>query len=282
MTAATAEKPLVVEPKIDTKDWPYEFEIVPIKHMIVDIYQRPLTSIAKEIEEDFEPALIGTLCLSERSKTKKAVIDGQNRMVGSKAHVSALPAVVYKGLTIEQEADLFAKFQTKRRGMTSASRFLAQVIAKQEPQVTIDRIVKEHGFFVEHNSSDPKSLKAVAALEFVYRGTYGRSGSEERNDPQLLADVLEVISEAWPGLPDTAKGKDMLRGLAWFLAREPSGTFKEPRKTEITMERLVDRLSRVTPSALAERAGKFRDARGMTGNAPVYLAEAINSVYSKR
>lgn len=279
---ALAEAPVLDPTRLDTTGWPFRFEIVPLKHMIVDAYQRPLTTFVQKIESHFDPALVGTLCLSQRSKTRYAVIDGQTRMVGmQRIGVKEAPGIIYEDLTRPQEAALFAKFQTERRGMTSASRFKAQVIAEIEPQVTINSIIESHGFFVEHNSSDPRSLRAVAALEFLYRGTYGRKG-HDRADPELLGDTLDIIKEAWPGLPDTAKGQDMLRGLGWFLAREPSGKFDKERTSEMVTDRLVSRLKRVTPSNLAERAVKFREAKGMSVNSPSYLAEAIQAVYSKR
>lgn len=287
-----ASKTGVLDPtNLNTAGWPYEFEVVAIDNMVIDEdYQRPLTSLAKEIAKDFEPALIGTVCLSKREPARKggkvryAVIDGQNRMVGAKSHTAVLPSIVYKDLTVEQEAALFSKFQLKRRGMTSASRFRAQVRAGIQPQLKINTIVEECGFFIEHNSSDPKALKAVAALEFLYQGTYGRKGID-REDPQLIRDVLAVISQAWSGLPDTAKGKDMLKGLGWFLAREPgSKKFQGERTTPVQMDRLVARLAATTPSKLASRAQKLREAHetSMTGNAPAYLAEAIFIYYDSK
>lgn len=263
-------------------EWPYRFDVVPLKNLIVDAYQRELTSFVDKIEREFDPALLGTLCLSERSKTKLAVIDGQTRAEGMRRNgLTHAPALVYEGLSRAQEAALFAKFQTERRGMTSASRFKAQVIAGIEPQVSINRIIEERGFFVEHNATDSGALRAPSALEYVYRGTYGRKG-HERTDPELLGDVLDVIKEAWPKLPDTAKGSTMIRGLGWFLAREPSAKFDKERKSEVAMERLVSRLGRVTPSDLAKRAEALREGKGMSGNSPAYMAEAIQAQYNKR
>jgi hypothetical protein len=125
-------------------------------------------------------------------------------------------------------------------------------------------------------------LKAVAALEFLYQGTYGRKGKDTRIDAELLADTLKVIKLAWPGIPDTAKGAAMLRGLGWFLAREPVGDFKKERSSDVQMDRLVQKLSGVQPSELASRAESLRKGKGMSGNSPAYLAEAINAEYSKR
>jgi len=258
--------------------WPYRFQIVALKQMIVDAYQRPLTTFVEKIAHDYQPALIGTLCLSERSKTKFALIDGQTRAEAMKRKgETEAPCIVYHSLTLEQEAELFAKFQTERRGMTSATRFKAQVIAGYPEAIAIDKIVKEQGFFIEHKSNDPTALRAVAALEYVYRGASARK--TKHDDPELLADTLNIIRGAWPKLPDTAKGKAMLRGVGHFLARDLDG---KPRTSEVDVDRLVDRLSKVTPSDLAKRAEALRDGRGMAGYSPVYMAEAIEAQYRKR
>jgi hypothetical protein len=260
---------------------PYDFAIVPLKYLMVDVYQRPLTSFVEKIEHDYNPALIGTLCVSERSKTKYALIDGQTRAEGMKrVGEDRAPCIVYQGLTLEQEAELFAKFQTERRGMTSASRFRAEVIAGHETAVAIDKIVTEHGFLVDHNSTEPGALRAVAALEYLYRGTLDRrTKGGKHTDPELLADTLDILRQAWPKLPDTAKSAVMIRGLGWYLARNPDG---KPRTSEIDTERLVARLSKVTPSDLAKRAEALREGRGMSGNSPAYMAEAIEAQYRKR
>lgn len=262
---------------------PYRFEIVPLKHMIVDAYQRPLTSFVEKIADpdNYDPALIGTLCVSERSKTKYALIDGQTRAEGMKRHgETEAPCIVYVNLSLQQEAQLFAKFQTERRGMTSASRFKAEVIAGDPTAVAIEKVLEEQGFFVDHNSIEPGALRAVAALEYVYRGTMDRRyKGGAHSDPDLLADTLDTIKLAWPKLPDTAKSALMIRGLGWYIARDPDG---KSRSTALDMDKLADRLSKVTPSDLAKRAEALREGRGMSGNSPSYMAEAIEAQYRKR
>lgn len=269
---------------------PYRFAVIALKHMIVDAYQRPLTSFVDKIEHEYNPALIGTLCVSERSKTKYALIDGQTRAEGMKrVGETDAPCIVYVGLSLADEAELFAKFQTERRGMTSATRFKAEVIAGHPEAVEVDAVVREAGYMVDHNSNDANALRAVAALEYVFRGTYGRprgrasesqGGHARHADPELLGAVLTTLRAAWPELPDTAKSAVMIRGLGWYLARDPATG--RPRESEIDMGRLVDRLGKVTPSELAKRAEALREGRGMSGNSPAYMAEAIDVQYRKR
>lgn len=265
----------------DNGHLPYRFEIVPLRHMIVDAYQRPLTTFVEKIQAEYDPALIGTLCVSERSKTKFALIDGQTRAEGMKrVGETDAPCIVYSNLSLQQEAQLFSKFQTERRGMTSASRFKAQIIAKDETAVKIAEVLATEGFFVDHNSTEPGALRAVAALEYVYRGTMDkRFKGGQHADPELLADVLGTIKASWPKLPDTAKSAAMIRGVGWYMARDLDG---KPRTSDLDVDRLIDRLGKVTPSDLGKRAEALREGRGMSGNSPSYMAEAIEAQYRKR
>lgn len=270
-----------------TSALPYRFEIVDLKYLITDAYQRPLTTFVDKIEKNFDPALVGTVCLSERSKREYAVIDGQTRAEGMRRiGITSVPAIVYENLTRQQEAALFSKFQTERRGMTSSSLFKARVIAGNETAAAINEIVEACGFRVDQNiksSADNinNAIAGTAALEFAYKGTRTKASTTE--DPELLRDTLEVIRGAWPKLPENAKSATMIKGIAWFLARNPSDNEpREQRSQEIDMDRLVTKLAKVTPSDLARRADALREGRGMTGKSPAYLAEAIDASYRRR
>lgn len=270
------------------REWPYRFQVVEIRHMIVDAYQRPLSSFVERIEHNYQPALIGTLCLSERTKTKFALIDGQTRAEGMKrVGEKEAPCIVYENLTLQQEAELFARFQTERRGMTSAARFKAEVIARHEHAVAINEVLEARGFVADPNLKDPNAIRAVAALEFVYFGTSGRRAQRDgrqhsgvsNTDPELLGDTLDVIKEAWPNLPDTAKSATMIKGVGWFLARGPDN---KSRTSELDIDRLISRLGKITPSDLAKRADALKEGRGMQGHSPAYMAEAIEAQYRKK
>lgn len=249
---------------------PYRFEVVALKHMMIDAYQRPLTSFVDKIERNYNPALVGCLCVSQRSKTKFAVIDGQTRAEGMRrAGQTEAPCLVFSDLTREQEAELFSLFQTERRGMTSAARFNAQVIAKDPRAVEIAEVVEGLGFKISHQSG-PGLIKAIAAIEFVYQGARHK-GKKQGSHPDLVARTLETIRAAWPKLPDTAVSAVMIRGLGLYLVQNDN----------VDLERLANRLGKVSPSALAKRAESLREGKGMSGNSPAYMAEAIEAQYRK-
>lgn len=254
--------------------WPYSFAIVPLKQLTIDAYQRPLTTFVDKIVAKFNPALVGTLCVSERSKTKFAVIDGQTRAEGMRRlAMTEAPCLVFHGLTRENEAQLFALFQTERRGMTSSSRFKAEVIAGNPHAVEINDVVEGLGFVIDQSIAASNAIAAVASLEFVYHSAKAGAKAKTNRNPELLSTVLQTIKEAWPRLPDTAKSSLVIRGLGYYFCNEGKS---------VDREKLVQRLSKVTPGALAKRAEHLRDGEGMTGNSPAYMSRAIEAQYRKQ
>jgi len=248
--------------KGEANAWPYRFELVPLDRLFVDDrYQRPLTSFARTVAEEYNPALVGTLVVSERSNGKFAVVDGQTRAHGAGENDEpVLPCLVYSGLSREQEAELFADLQTKRRGMATYLRFRAALVAKKTEAVAIAALVQSAGFELDVDET-PHTVKAIAALENVYR-----------RDPALLDRTMRVIAAAWPN-PDMeyrASG-ETIRGLALFLVRE----------ARVDESRLMDRLASVTPAQLRHRANALKEGSGSGGGSPGYMADAILGVYMR-
>jgi len=298
-TAATAPartRPKRAQGATGRRAWPYRFELVPLDRLFIDReYQRPLTSFVLTVVKEFDPALVGTLIVSDRGKDRFAVIDGQTRLeamirvafedagieIGDwsarktvqrrltelcqsdRENTTGLvaPCLVYSNLSHEQEADLFADLQTKRRGMATYLRFRAALVARKDEAVAIAAIVNDAGFELGVEET-PNTVKAIAALENVYR-----------RDPALLTTVMQVIAAAWPE-PDTEgrASSDMIRGLAIFMRRE----------NRVNLERLRDRLSATEPRTIRHRANALQEGSGSgTGGRAGYMADAILGVYMR-
>jgi len=257
------------------KSWPYRFELVPLDRLIIDAdYQRPLTSFVEKVVAEFDPAKLGVLIVSERGNSEpKAIIDGQTRWAAmlrlSEDEIVAVdkdgnaiaPCLVYTGLTREQEAELFADLQTERRGMATYLRFRAALVAKKTEAVAIAAIVQQQGFELDVNET-PHTVKSIGALENVYR-----------KDPERLSTVMQIIARAWPD-PDTEyrTGGDLIRGLAVFLEREK----------RVDHERLVDKMSAVTPRMIRHRANALMEGSGHgSGGRAGYMADAILGIYMR-
>jgi hypothetical protein len=261
----------------DRRAWPYRFAMVPLELLFIDQdYQRPLTSFVESIASEYDPALLGTLIVSERADGRMAVVDGQTRSEAMRRNEEPeAPCLVYHGLTKGQEAQLFADLQTKRRGMATYLRFRASLAAGRDPEmppseptpktpaeaVAITEIVTAAGFELDVVET-PHTVKAIAALEKVYR-----------RDPDLLSTVMDVIARAWPD-PNT-EGRvsgDMIGGLAIFLNRE----------SNVDTDRLVNRLAATEPRVIRHRANALQEGSGSgSGGRQGYMADAILGVYMR-
>lgn len=260
-------------------DWPYRFELVPLDRLFIAAeYQRPLTSFVESVAREYDPALIGCLIVSEREDDRFAVIDGQTRTEAMRRVVAGdakdpdgqpvpwhgeavAPCLVYIGLTVEDEARLFADLQTKRRGMATYLRFRAALVAKQPEAVAIAGIVRAAGFELDVQEK-PDTVKAIAALEWTYR-----------RDPAVLARVMGIIAAAWPDPSiEFRTGGDLIRGIALFITREKN----------VDDNRLMDRLAGVTPRMLRHRANALQEGSGAgSGGRAAYMADAILGVYMR-
>jgi hypothetical protein len=244
------------------QDWPYIFEVISLSELFIDKrYQRPLTNFWKDVRDNFNPAMVGTLVVAERPNGKYAVIDGQTRMEAmQELKLPNAPCLVYLNLRREQEAKLFADLQTKRRGMRTYDRFRAQLVAKDPDARAIARVATDIGFSLSVNE-DRYTLKAIAALEKLYR-----KGEEH------LAQVLEIIRDAWGTENVEAVSADMIAGVSWFLLHQE----------RVDADRLVARLSEVTPGLIRHRASALREGKLPGSGSGLYTGQAIMNLYMSR
>lgn len=258
MTTTTTADPRT----LTEASWPYRFEVAPLGALFIDdSYQRPLSRFVKRIADNFDPALLGTLIVSERKGGKRAVIDGQTRLMALRqlGHLNA-PCLIYTELTREQEADLFARFQSERKNVSALERFKAALVAKEARAVDIADLADRAGFIIS-KSNVGNSIVAVKALEETY-DRYGR---------EMVDRVLNVVAGSWKFRTAGGNTNEMLRGLAYFIA-----------KNGVDDDKLIRRLSIVDPATLHTRAGQLRQGRGHGGKSPSYMAEAIGVEYRRR
>lgn len=174
--------------------FPYSFEVLDVDRLFVDpAYQRPLTTFSQKIEKNFDPALVGTLVVSERTEGDLAgyyaIVDGQTRAAAIASLAArdearlAVPCLVYRGMSQAEEAKLFARLQKERRGVSSYHRFRADLVAGEPEAVAINEIATRVGYEIGTGTG---KLSGVAALEDVYRRT-----------PEILERALTISRAAW-------------------------------------------------------------------------------------
>lgn len=246
------------------KSWPYRFAIVPIDDLMVDqAYQRPLTSFWREVREDFNPALVGTLIVSERKNGSMSIIDGQTRWEAMRSReLPGCPCLIYEGLNKAQEAELFADLQTKRRGMRTYHRFRAQLVAKDKQAMAVSKVCEAAGFELGVQET-PNTLQSIAALERAFK--VDKNGEH-------LADVLTVIRDVWGVQDKKAVSAQIISGLSTFIRQQE----------RLNYDHLKKRLRDVTPQLILNRAAQIREGAGSGTGAATSVAQAILSEYAKK
>ena len=257
-----------------TADWPYRFAVIELAELFVDeVYQRPLSGLFRKVRDDYDPLLIGTLITSDRGKVKSrpqyALIDGQTRKEGMEAggHSTVAPCLVYENLSRQQEADIFARLQTERRGMATWIRFRAALIARKPEALAIAALAENEGFKVA-GDGDERGIRSIAALEWLYRR-------------DLLIPVLAIVRDAWGVVDgsepravraDTRVRGEILQGIGRFLKDND----------DVDTDRLVLNLSKITPEQLRHRANALREGSGSSGSYSLFIRDALVGVYATR
>jgi hypothetical protein len=246
-------------------EFPYEFGVLALDQMFVDgDYQRPLTTFAKRIESRFDPVLFGTLTLSDRGTKHKprryALIDGQTRwQAATRLGIQHAPAVIFKGLSVADEATIFWRLQKERRSVTSWHRFRAQLAGGNEESLAIKEMAQACGYQI---GDGPGKLNAVAALEACFR-----------TDEFQLERALIDLRDAWP--ERTPEGS-VIKGLHFFFRHFP---LEQRVKKDVDDERLVSRLRVAGPDGLARKANAARESALKGGSHERWVATAIQNYY---
>lgn len=229
-------------------------KLLPISSIRIDEYQRSWglsdTAWVKEKSEVFDEAQFLPIIVSLRDGSYFA-IDGQHRiMLGKNIKRESIMALVYEGLSKEQEAEYFNKLngangEIKRLRKTETHN--ASVVAKDKMAVDIRMVTSKHGFTIESSKRD-NVIAAIASVERIYK-KYGLS---------ILDDALSTIRLAWNGDKKAVDGI-MIEGVAEFIAVYKTDEYYDDRV-------LVKKLQKVAPyqitrEALADTSASTKSAR---------------------
>lgn len=239
----------------------YRFLLV--KDLRLDKYQRALSMpTVKKMADEFDKNKLGTITVSKRDG-KYFVVDGQHRVVLAKTlEIKGLMALVYEGLTYEEEAELFNSLNNahgEQRRLTRADIFKASVEAKETTEVDIKNIVESLGFKITRKSRD-NSIGAIASVTKVYR-KYGGQG---------LYDILELLKKTWNGERYSLNNK-MIEGAAEFL----NIYFNEPHFSTKTF---INQLSKIAPVKVVREANEDNT----TNNTKVKMMNTLFRYYNQR
>lgn len=202
--------------------------LIPLGDLSVDHrYQVPISKHrVAEIKREFDPLYMPPLTVSLRHDGKMPILDGQHRREALvELGFESATCEVLEGLTYEQEAQIFAVRNQKRRKPKALQIFNAFVEADIHPFAGISRTADGYGYSIPRSAtSDPKCICCPDALLTVY--SWGN-----------LQKTLSVLKGSWYGERDSTRG-DVILGIAAFLKN-----WREVEPPELIRKLTVEHLS---------------------------------------
>ena len=176
-----------------------------------------------KIAKEYSPLLFGEGVASLRKDGDYYVIDAQHRVRGALQAEDDTPVryQVFKGQSLEEENDLFLRYNANKKQVSPLDTFNRSVAAGYEEHLDIVKILDRFGLQVAYGLRTG-GISAVSTLMAIYSGKVlsGRQAKVPAGLPQgqLLSRTLHVLSRAWGRNRDAYDGI-LMRGVAGFLAK---------------------------------------------------------------
>src|SRR5579872_6883673 len=185
-------------------------EWLPIDQIAVDrSYQRqPSSSKIGLIAKRFNLYAAGFPVVSLREDGQLILVDGQHRLEAmKKLGIASVECAVIRGLTVQQEAEVYTYCNTVRKAPAALDVFRARLVAGDSTAIAIQSAVEKCDLSIQFQSGRrlPNSIWAVTALEDIYK----------RGREALLEKVLFLATRSWPDDINALEAKVLL-GIAWF------------------------------------------------------------------
>jgi hypothetical protein len=194
--------------------------------------QRPYNEKwAKQIADNFDPDLFDPLIVTmPNGEGMYHIVEGQHRRhalemfarqmngKGGDAGSEQAPCRVVDDASPVRAAQIFLGVNKGRKPIRAVPEFRVAVVAEQEPEISIDRVVRKCGYRVQDDRA-MNTISAVAALKSVYI----------RHDASTLRHVLDALRLCWQDDPQAVQG-GLLRGFGIFL--HEFGSHVEPARLQ--------------------------------------------------
>lgn len=250
------------------RDLEFITEVVKLEDIEVDLrVQQPLRRGRVEAmkKAGFKTMFAGMIVVSVREDNSLVVLDGQHRVQAAiDSGVEKLKAQVYYGLTLQEEAEIFSKMNTKNNP-SAISKF--KVDAKFDPTTAaVNKILADHKWKVVEGGGDG-TFNAVAKAIAIYEQKGVFTGPCP--GAQVLDWAIGTITGAW-GFERKGAAADIVAGLAVIFCRYP----------DVDLTRLVKALQTVSPDRLR---ADIRDHRTVLKcQADLGAGAAIHALYNSK
>lgn len=258
-----------------TKQHTYTTETVKVNELDVDrrVQREELKKHKVEgIVRDYNPDAVGVIHVSRRRTENGAlvglyVIDGWHRMEATRIvtdNTGELPAHVYEGLTVAEEAQMFLDLNNSTQ-ISAMDKHKVRVTGGDPQALRIEENVRKYGW---HVNLTPGDSNVNAVLKLYQLDELSQALEVE---PDLVSATFLVITRAW-GTDRHGAQAVILEGIAALLVEHGS---------RINFDRLIERLRdyKGGPRALHTEAANF--ATTTKGKVAMAVAFLITNWYNK-
>ena len=183
--------------------------VVKIADLGIDMrYQRELKqSLVDRILADYDIVAADLITVSRRADGTLWIVNGQHRTAAAKlAGETEMLALIYDGLTLEEEADLRLK-SNNRRADTPQERFYGQLTKGDEESLAIQQLLAAVGSRVNRSPNQSSGVNCVSTLEYIYRKDAGLT----------LRSTLRLLFDAFGPIQGEIAQESVIHGTAWFI-----------------------------------------------------------------
>lgn len=199
------------------------FCCIPVKLLKIDhdMYQRPLQKNFKYLLDNWDSNKCDPITVNYRSDGFYYVINGQHRTEAAKAKgVNQIVCDVFVGLSLKEEADLFAGQYDGTTKLNPIDSYRANIVRGEEVDMLIKEICEKYGVLVAHEKA-PKVLGSLTVVRNIVRPSITNSGgksSDARENLKIVDWIFDIFKQSgWESYKDTYNA-DMMQCL-WYVWR---------------------------------------------------------------
>lgn len=223
---------------------------IPIDRLCVDIYQRPLEeSTVSMMRQEWHNERCDTIVVSYRDD-KFYIIDGSNRVEGARLNgIEELPCDIRTGLTIEDEARIFAEQYDNFRKIPPFYKYHADLIRNDRYAIILKEVCDKYEVNITEtqNSINIHTLGSIPECKSIIK-FYGKTG---------LDWVFKLIEDGGFSIQSKGYAVGILRTFRNIYASHKNFDLKKAH------DRISEVLLTMTPQELIKKGEHTNDARTM-------------------
>lgn len=155
----------------------------------------------KPIAASFKWSMWGRPILSQRKDGRYYVLDGRHRIIALReisGDDAEFPALIMKGLTVQDEAWMFNHLNTDKRAVPAAETFRAALVAKERYAVDIEEVMTTEGIGIRGVTKFGKPETAGVAARIRETQAIGTLKQIYAREGKMgLRKVVTVLKDAW-------------------------------------------------------------------------------------